>query len=160
MHVSKWCFSCQAAIIRDHRGQLVKMATQIQSKCSPNKCEALAVQLAVSLASSLGINRFILEGDSQVVILALQQPTIVQDWRITDIIQNTLDIIPPDSSWSARKVNRSANFGAHYVAHWAAARFISSSIPTSSLSHPPPTHIVSGFDPITSVGLVLVPYCL
>jgi hypothetical protein len=57
-------FSCQAAIIRDHRGQLVKMATQIQSKCSPNKGEALAVQLAVSLASSLGINRFILEGDS------------------------------------------------------------------------------------------------
>jgi len=149
-------FSCQAAIIRDHRGQLVKMASQIQPKCSPNKGEALAVQLAVSLATSLGINRFILEGDSQVVILALQQPTIVQDWRITDIIQNTLDIISPDSSWSAQKVNRSANFGAHYVAHWAAARFISGSIPTSSLFHSP-THIVSGFDPIPSVGTVLDP---
>jgi hypothetical protein len=89
----------------------------MQSKCSPNKGKALAVQLTISLASSFRLNRFILEGDSQVVILAFQQPTIVQDWRITDIIRNTLDSLPPNSSWSARKVNRSANFDAHYVAH-------------------------------------------
>jgi hypothetical protein len=44
------------------------------------------------------------------------------------LVTSTLDSIPPNSSWSARKVNRSANFGAHYVAHWAAARFNSSSI--------------------------------
>jgi len=125
-------FSCQTAICRDHDGKLIKMATQIQSTCSPNKGEALAAQLAVSLASSLHLDRFVIEGDSQVVILALQQPTIVQDWRITDIIQQTLDMFPPDSSWSARKINRSANFGAHYVAHWTAARFQSSSIPTPS----------------------------
>jgi hypothetical protein len=125
-------FSCQAAICRNHNGQLIKNISQIQSKCSPNKGEALATQLAISLASSLHLNRFILEGDSQVVTLTLQHPSIVQDWRITDIITNTLDSIPADASWSVRKVNRSANFGAHYVAHWAAARFSSSSIPTSS----------------------------
>jgi hypothetical protein len=73
-------FSCQAAICRDHEGKLIKMTTQIQSKCSPNKGEALATQLAVSLASFLHLNRFVIEGDSQVVILALQQPTIIQDW--------------------------------------------------------------------------------
>jgi hypothetical protein len=137
-------FSCQAAICRDHDGRLVKMATQIQANCSPNKCEALAAKLAVSLALSLHLNRFIIEGDSQVVILALQQPSIVQDWRITDIIHQTLDMFPPDSSWSARKVNRSANSGAHYVAHWAAARFSSSSIPTiSSSTYSPTTQFVS-----------------
>jgi ribonuclease HI len=79
------------------------VATQIQSACSPNKGEALAALLAVSLASSLHLDRFVIEGDSQIVILALQQPNIVQDWRITDIIQQTLDMFPPDSSWSVRK---------------------------------------------------------
>jgi hypothetical protein len=58
----------------------------------------LAAQLAISLASSLSLNCFILEGDSQAIILVLQQPTIVQDWCITDIIHNTLDSIPPDST--------------------------------------------------------------
>jgi hypothetical protein len=140
-------FSSQAAICRDHEGRLIKVATQIQSACSPNKGEALAAQLAVSLASSLHLDRFVIEGDSQIVILALQQPNIVQDWRITDIIQQTLDMFPPDSSWSVRKVNRSANFGAHYVAHWAAARFQSSSIPTSSSVFSPAT------TPIVSVVL-------
>jgi hypothetical protein len=146
-------FSSQAAICRNHSGQLIKIASQIQSKCSPNKGEALAAQLAVSLAASLHLNRFILEGDSQVVILTLQCPTIVQDWRITDIIKSTLDSIPPDSSWSARKVNRSANFGAHYVAHWAAARFISSSIPTSSGFQSSPIPLVGGTFPLCNVVL-------
>jgi hypothetical protein len=125
-------FSCQAAICRDHRGKMIKMTIQIQSNCSPNKGEALAAQLAISLASSLHLNHFVIEGDYQVVIIALQQPTIVQNWHITDIIQNALYIIPPDSSWLAQKVNRSANFDTHYVAHWAASRFSSSSILTSS----------------------------
>jgi hypothetical protein len=136
-------FSSQAAICRNHNRHLIKFTSQIQSKCSPNKGEALAAQLAVSLASSLHLNMFILEGDSQVVILALQDPTIVQDWRITDIITHTLDSIPPGSTWSVRKINRSANFGAHYVAHWAAARFNSSSIPTSSGFHLPHVPFVS-----------------
>jgi hypothetical protein len=70
-------FSCQAAICRDHMGKFIKMSSQIQSNCSPNKGEALAAHLAVSLATSLHLNQFIIEGDSQVVILALQQPTIV-----------------------------------------------------------------------------------
>jgi hypothetical protein len=105
------------------------------------------------LAASLHLNRFILEGDSQVVILTLQCPTIVQDWRITDIIKSTLDSIPPDSSWSARKVNRSANFGAHYVAHWAAARFIASSIPTSSGFQSSPIPLVGDTVPLCNVVL-------
>lgn len=142
-------FSCQAAICRDHDGRLVKMATQIQSKCSPNKGEALAAKLDVSLALSLQLDRFIIEGDSQIVILALQQPSIIQDWRITDIIHQTLDLFPPDSFWSARKVNRSVNFGVHYVTHWATAQFSSSSIPTlSSSTYFPTTQFVSvAFDP-------------
>jgi hypothetical protein len=91
-------FSCQAAICQNHMGQLIHFSTQIQSKCTPNKGEALAAQLAVSLAATLGLDQFIIEGNSHVVILPLQQPAIVHDWRITDIIRNTLDNIPFDSS--------------------------------------------------------------
>jgi hypothetical protein len=83
------------------------MATQIQANCSPNKGEALAAKLAVSLALSLHLNRFIIEGDSQVVILALQQPSIVQDWRITDIIHQTLDMFPPDQLGKSIEVQTS-----------------------------------------------------
>lgn len=49
-------------------------------------------------------------------------------------------------SWSAKKVNRNANFYAHSVAHWAATRSFSGRISTV----PPPLSyvpIVSGKDP-------------
>jgi hypothetical protein len=72
-------FSAQAAVCRDHLGHIIKMDTKINSKCLPNMGEALAANLAVSLAVSQNIQRFILEGDSQIVILALQQPKIAQD---------------------------------------------------------------------------------
>ncbi|XP_062176085.1 uncharacterized protein LOC133881146 [Alnus glutinosa] len=139
-------FSTQAAVCRNHLGHIIKIHTKTNSPCQPNEGEALAANLAVSLANSLNIQSFILERDSQIVILALQHPDISQDWRISSVIHNTIDSIPADSSWSARKVNRSANFCAHYVAHWAAARVTAGSIPT----YPPPIpsiRIVSGKDP-------------
>jgi hypothetical protein len=150
-------FSCQVAICRDHESKLIKITTQIQSTCFHNKGEALAAHLVVSLSSSLHLDQFVIEGDSQVVILTLQQLTIVQDWRITDIIQHTLNIIPHNSSWSARKVNRSANFSVHYVAHWTAAQFSLSNIHTpSAILSSPTTQLVSvGFDPIRSVPVTL-----
>jgi hypothetical protein len=63
--------------------------------------ESLAANLATSLASSLNIKRFILEGDSQIVILALQQPNIAQDWWISSTIHKIIDYIPVDSLWLA-----------------------------------------------------------
>jgi hypothetical protein len=48
--------------------------------------EALAALLGVSLASQLNIDRFILEGDSGVVVSALQLPQISKDLRISNTI--------------------------------------------------------------------------
>jgi hypothetical protein len=110
------------------------MVTEINPPCSPNIGEAIAARLAFQLASSLNLNRVIIEGDSQIVISGLSNPVITQDWRIHSLIINIIDSIPTGLLWKARKINRSANFCAHSVAHWAAARSFSGSIPTLSLS--------------------------
>lgn len=56
-------FSVQAAVCRDHNGHIIKMDTQINQPCQPNMGEALAAQLATTMALSLSIKSFILEGD-------------------------------------------------------------------------------------------------
>jgi hypothetical protein len=93
------------------------MISQISPSYSPNMGEALATHLAVSLAFSLGLDCFILKGDSEVVFLALRHPNSSSDWRISSIIDDIIDSIPFSSSWEARNVNRSANFYVHYIAH-------------------------------------------
>jgi hypothetical protein len=65
----------------------------------------LAAQLAISLACSFNFDRFILEGDSAVVIQALNQSSSISDWRISHIIMTSLDNIPSTSFWEARNVN-------------------------------------------------------
>jgi hypothetical protein len=135
-------FSLQAAISRNHNGQIIQQVTQVSQPCHQNMGEALFARLAVSLAISLRLNHFIIEGDSLIVILALQDPSFTQDWRIS----STIESIPPDCSWSARKIDRSVKFCAHYVVHWAVTKVTTSIIPIS----PPPIpsiRIVSGKDP-------------
>jgi hypothetical protein len=87
-----------------------------QAAVCRNMGEALAAQLAISVASSFSFNRFILEGDSLVVIQSLNSPLTNQNWRISPVILSSLQNIPSDSLWEARKINRSANFCAHSVA--------------------------------------------
>jgi hypothetical protein len=112
--------------------------------------EALATQLAVSLAISLDLSQVIIEGDSQIVIFALQDPSIAQDWKISSIIHYTIDTISPHLSWSAWKVDRSVNLCAHYIAQRAAASVTPGSILSSSPSYLSPgssIQIVSKKDP-------------
>jgi ribonuclease HI len=54
----------------------------------PNYGEALAVRLAVSLATSINLENFIIEGDSQVVIMSLQHPQNMLDWRISHVVSD------------------------------------------------------------------------
>ena len=97
------------------------MASLISHPCSPHMGEALAAQLATSVTHSLSLTRFILKGDSLVVIQALNSSSSVQDWRISPVIMSSLNNIHSDSLWEARKINRSANFCAHSVARWVVA---------------------------------------
>jgi hypothetical protein len=108
--------------------------------------EALAARLAASLAVSLNLRDFSLEGDSITVILALQDLSQILDWKIADLISDSVSIIPSSSIWKVRKVHRSANFCAHHVAYWAAANVHSGCIPTY-FSPSPSFPICSGKDP-------------
>jgi hypothetical protein len=98
------------------------MSSQISPPCSPNVGEARAAQLPCSLAASLSYDKFILGGDSEVVVHALKSPNSIRAWRISSIILDSLDSIPDASVWEAKKIKRSFNFRAHSVARWAAAR--------------------------------------
>jgi hypothetical protein len=139
-------FSVQAAVCRDSKGKIVKAISQTNPPCDPNFGEALAARLAASLAASLQLQNFSLEGDSAVVVSALNNPSITLDWHIESVIANALSLIPVSSLWLATKIHRSANFCAHYVAYWAAARVFSGCIPT--YFPPPPSYpICSGKDP-------------
>lgn len=139
-------FSAQAAVCQNHQGHIISMISQICSPCLPNYSEALAGRLAVSLATSLNHEKFIIESDSQVVILSLQHPQNPLDWHISSVIYDIIDSLPVSISCSARKVNRSANFCAHSVAHWATTRSFSGRIPTAP-PPPPSISIVSEKDP-------------
>lgn len=88
--------SAQAAVCRNHFGNIIKMVTEVNPTCSPNLGEAIAAKLAFKLASTLKLNRVIIEGDSQIVISGLSQPGLTQDWRIHPFIINIIDSIPTD----------------------------------------------------------------
>ena len=93
----------QAAICRDSNGHIVKALSQINPHCDSNYGEALAAELAASLAASLQLKFFSLEGGSSVVVAALQTPSITVDWHIESIIANTLSLLPSSSCWEAKK---------------------------------------------------------
>jgi hypothetical protein len=142
-------FLAQATVCRNFDGKIIHLSSLISSPCSRNVGEALAAQLAISLACSLNFDRFILEGDFAVVIQALNQPLSNIDWRISLIIMDSLDNVHSTSFWEVKKINRSANLCAHSVARWASANSHTSSIPFF-YSTPTSLTLTSGIDPIVS----------
>jgi hypothetical protein len=117
---------------------LLSQATISTTPCEPSVGEAQAALLAASLASSLKLVNFVLEGDSTIVINFLKDTSTVLDWKLDNYISLALSLLPPSPLWEGRKVNRNGNYCAHYMASWAVARVISSCIPTFlSLFSPP-----------------------
>lgn len=95
---------------RHSNGHIIKAISQISPPCDPNFGEVLAALLAVSLAAFLKLKNFTLEGESLVVIMALQHPSIVQYWQIEKVIVDSISLIIAFSIWPARKIHISANF--------------------------------------------------
>ena len=110
-------FLAQAAVCHNDKGQILHVATQISKSCTPNEGEAMAAHLTISLANSIHMDHFIIEGDSEVVVQAFQNLNNIRDWRISSSILDFLDSILFAFFWEVRKIKRSANFCAHSVAH-------------------------------------------
>jgi hypothetical protein len=110
-------FSAQATVCRDHSGIIIKASSKISPPCDLNYGEALAAHLTLSLATSLQLKNFTLEGDSQIVISTLNFPAITFDCHIEHVIASSLSLFPTSPSWEARKINKSINFCAHHVAY-------------------------------------------
>jgi hypothetical protein len=72
--------------------------------------EASVALLTAQLCLYLRLSHVTFEGDSLTVNLAINSPTITQDWRISSIISDFFATIPTATSWSASNINRSANF--------------------------------------------------
>jgi hypothetical protein len=128
-------FSAQAAVCRDSSGTIIQTFIKIGPPCTPLYGEASAALLAAQFCLFLRLSYVTFEGDSLTVNLAINNPTITLDWRISSITTDFSATIPSSTSWSVSNINRSANLCAHNVANWAATRFFSSCIP-SSFSHP------------------------
>jgi 1,4-alpha-glucan branching enzyme len=64
-------FSTQAAMCRNHKGEISQIVTQVRPFCRQEYGEALAAKLAAELASSLQLDNVILEGESNIVITTL-----------------------------------------------------------------------------------------
>ena len=124
-------FSAQAGVCRSSDGTIIHIASLISPPCSPNMGEALAVQLTTLVAHSLSLDRFILEGDSLVIIQTLNSPLSDQDWRIAPVIMSSLHNILSDSLQEAKKINRSVNFCTHSITRQAAVRSHFDNIPIS-----------------------------
>jgi hypothetical protein len=138
-------FSAQSVVCRDSTGVIIQCFAQISLPCSSIYGEASGALLAAQLSLFLKLPSVIFEGDSLMVNLAINNPYITQDWRISSIILDFLSTIPSTTSWSTSYINRSINFCAYHVANWIGTRFISSYISIPScfpISFPPCFHLV------------------
>ena len=88
-------FYIQVAVCRDSHGTIVHSIYQFSPLGDPDCAKAQAAFLAASLASSLKIVKFVLEGNSPLVISLLQQPSFDLDNLVTSLISRAFSLIPP-----------------------------------------------------------------
>ena len=95
-------FLVQAVVCRNENGTIISSCFQYSPSCDPSVGEAQAALLAASLASSLKLVNFVLDGDSAIVINSLKDPSSVLNWKIDNLISLALSLIPSSSLWEVR----------------------------------------------------------
>ncbi|XP_042977094.1 uncharacterized protein LOC122307983 [Carya illinoinensis] len=118
-----------AAVCRDHLGNILACATNFTKNCNPNNGEALAALLGIRIASEKEWKSINLEGDSQVVISALNNPLNITDWAIEGAIQDSRTLLRNFDDWKATKIHRDQNRCAHQIAQWASSNSVFKDIP-------------------------------
>ena len=103
-------------VIRDRQGLVVaSMATRIPQQLQPVEIEAMAASKALEFARELGIAEAVLEGDSQVVIMALNSKSPVLA-PYGSLVQDSLSLSNSFSKLSYSHTKREGNIVAHNLA--------------------------------------------
>ena len=108
--------SSMGVIIWDRKGLVIAfMATRIPQQLRLIEIEAMAASKALEFARELGIAKAVLEGDSQVVIMALNSKTSVLA-PYGSLIQDSLTLSNSFSKLSYSHTKREGNTVAHNLA--------------------------------------------
>ena len=125
-------FSVTAAVLSNTSGDIISAFTKKLLSTEVNKGESIAALTGIDLAILQGCNNLLIEGDSLVSILAINNQNLFTEWSIAPIIADIQLKLQHFQVWNATKVSRSANFRAHHLAKWAATNLVFGSIPNSS----------------------------
>ncbi|XP_059440508.1 uncharacterized protein LOC132172957 [Corylus avellana] len=79
-------FSVAAVVLNDHTGLIVAVCTKKLPHLDATVGEANAALLAVSFAADFGCSSILLEGDSQLCILAINKDHLFSDWLCAPMI--------------------------------------------------------------------------
>ncbi|XP_035542827.1 uncharacterized protein LOC118345276 [Juglans regia] len=99
--------STATAVFRDHLGNFLGGVTEFSPMCNPNGGEALAAFIGIKVATEKNWPNIIIEGDSQVVISALNNPLQqISDWTIEGRIRDMKVMLSSFVKWEAVKIHR------------------------------------------------------
>jgi hypothetical protein len=126
-------FAVAAAILRDHSEIFLAVNTLKLPPIDALMDEAHATLLAFRLAVSMGCSPLIIEGESLLTILTLNDHLLFSDWIFTPVIFNSLVQLHSINVWRALKIFRCANLDVHLVAEWVPSHIVFKSILTVSL---------------------------
>jgi hypothetical protein len=115
----------------------------------------MAALTGVDLLLSNGCSKLMLEGNSLVTIMAINQPSLLSNWSFTIIISDIQLKLQHFHDWNTTKVSRSANFCMHHLSKWAATNLVFGSISNTTPIFSS-IRINSGKDPLYSPSLVCI----
>lgn len=122
-----------AALLRDHKGNIIDGRASFVQAASVSQGEALAIRLAGSLMLANQLQNTIIESDNQTVI-KLCSTENVPPWELAPIIDDIRlfsNLACCSFSWVRKHCNRAA--------HWIATNFLNGAIPFDWVVNPPPS---------------------
>jgi hypothetical protein len=106
-------------IVRDSTSMVVAMQCSTRDfLCDSGAAEALGAWTAANLSCTLGLQRIILEGDAQEVVLALCKDGICRG-SYGNVLNDAKFLLTHVPEWRVKHVRRSANMAAHRLAKMA-----------------------------------------
>ena len=122
-----------AAVCRDHKAKVLFIWSAVHDLIDPLLAEAKTALLAVNKAFEAGFQSIVLEGDSLLVIQAIQNLPSTQIWTIDSVIFDIQSLLAKFSFWNASHAYRELNIVAHSIARWALSYNCSGTFPISAI---------------------------